>query len=154
VNTDRRRIAITAVLGFSALCAYTVPLLAQEVKPDNEVRQDRAKEDDKNGEKKPTYGLIFGTAYGPDDRPIYGVRVKIYRAGKKRPSWELFSDHRGEFAQRVPPGPADFVVQGEVEVAPVKNGKLQKSQKKRLKGESKVHLDGTEERDFSLHLSE
>jgi hypothetical protein len=154
VNTERRRIVIAAVLGFAALAVSALPSLAQDAKPDDKAIQDKAKQDDKDGEKKPTYGLIFGTAYGPDDRPIYGVRVKIYRVGKKHPSWELYSDHRGEFAQRVPPGPADFVVKGEVEVAPMKNGKQQKSLKKRLKGESKVHLDGTEERDFGLHLIE
>jgi len=57
--------------------------------------------------KKPekSYGLIFGTAYGPDDRPLYGVRITIHPEGKKHPSWELVSDHRGEFAQRVPPAP-------------------------------------------------
>jgi hypothetical protein len=53
------------------------------------------------------YALIFGTAYGPDDRPLYAAKVKVYQAGKRHPKWELTSDHRGEFAQRVPPGPAE-----------------------------------------------
>lgn len=104
-----------------------------------------------NDKPKP-YAVIFGTAYGPDDRPIYGVKVIIHPDGKKHPAWELYSDHRGEFAQRVPPGPGDYVATGTVEVTPVENGKPKKSKKKRLSGEAKVHVAGEEEHDFSLHL--
>src|SRR5215467_8489757 len=110
-----------------------------------------AKNDDK---KKDSYGLIFGTAYGPDDRPLYGVRVIIHPAGKKHPSWQLMSDHRGEFAQRVPPGPGDYEVTGAIDLIPVEDGKPQKSKRKHLKGEAKVHVDDQERRDFSLHLTE
>jgi hypothetical protein len=106
----------------------------------------------KPGPKEKPYGLIFGTAYGPDDHPIYGVHVTIHPEGHKKPSWELMSDHRGEFAQRVPPGPGDYVITGEVEIKPLVDGKPQK--KKRLKGEAKVHLAGEEEQDFSLHMNE
>ncbi|HYX68922.1 MAG TPA: hypothetical protein VE825_07305 [Terriglobales bacterium] len=95
------------------------------------------------------FGLIFGTAYGPDDRALYGVKVEIRPAGKKHPSWGLVSDHRGEFAQRVPPGPGDYVITGEAEIiAP------QTHKKKRLKGEVKVHIEAEERQDVSLHLSE
>ena len=110
-----------------------------------------AKKDDKN---KDNYGLIFGTAYGPDDRPLYGVRIIIHPAGKKHPNWELTSDHRGEFAQRVPPGPGDYEVRGTIDVIPVENGKPRKSKRKHLQGEAKVHIDDQERRDFGLHLSE
>lgn len=103
-------------------------------------------------DKPKPYALIFGTAYGPDDRPIYGAKVIIHPDGKKHPTWELYSDHRGEFAQRVPPGPGDYIATGTVEVIPVENGKPQKSRKKRLSGEAKVHVAGQEEHDFSLHL--
>jgi hypothetical protein len=98
------------------------------------------------------YGVLFGTVYGPDDRPLYGVRVTIHPVGKKHPSWDLHSDHRGEFAQRVPPAPADYLVTGEVEIAPLEKGKAAK--KKHLKGEAKVHMGGAEWHDFSLHLEE
>lgn len=101
---------------------------------------------------KKHYGLIFGTAYGPDDRSVYGAKIEIHPAGKKHPSWELFSDHRGEFAQRVPPGPADYVITGEVEYTPVANGVTQK--KKKLKAEAKVHIEAEERQDVSLHFSE
>lgn len=103
---------------------------------------------------KKHYGLIFGTVYGPDDRPLYGVKVKIYPAGKKHPEWELVSDHRGEFAQRVPPGPGDYVVFAQAEIAPMEDGKPQMSKTKHLKAEAKVHIDNEERQDVGLHLAD
>jgi hypothetical protein len=54
-----------------------------------------------------SYALIFGTVWTADDHPAYGVTVNIRRADQKKPKWQLTSDHNGEFAQRVPAGPAD-----------------------------------------------
>jgi hypothetical protein len=105
--------------------------------------------------KEKPYALIFGTAYGPDDRPLYGVKITIRSQKKKHPSWELMSDHRGEFAQRVPAGTNDYLVHGEAEYAPVgDDGKPQLSKKMRLKGETRVHVDNEERRDISVHLTE
>jgi hypothetical protein len=84
--------------------------------------------------KKP-YALIFGTIYGADDRPVYGVKVKIRRADQKKAKWELRSDHQGEFAQRLPAGTADYVVS--VDKA----------------DELKVHIESDERKDISVHLS-
>jgi hypothetical protein len=109
---------------------------------------------DKPHKEKP-YALIFGTAFGPDDHPLYGVKITIRPEKKKHPSFELISDHRGEFAQRVPHGPGDYVVRGEAEYAPVgEDGKPQLSKKMKLKGETKVHVDNEERRDINLHLTE
>lgn len=105
--------------------------------------------------KEKTYALIFGTAYGPDDRPLYGVKITIHPQGKKRPSWDLVSDHRGEFAQRVPPGPAEYLVTGRADYAPAgDDGKPQLSRKKRLRGETKVHVEHDERLDIGVHLTE
>lgn len=105
--------------------------------------------------KEKPYALIFGTAYGPNDRPLYGVKVTIRPQNKKHPSWEQMSDHRGEFAQRVPAGTNDYLVRGEAEYAPMgDDGKPQLSKKVRLKGETRVHVDNEERRDISLHLTE
>lgn len=105
--------------------------------------------------KEKPYALIFGTAYGPNDRPLYGVKITIRPEKKKHPSWDLVSDHRGEFAQRVPPGTNDYMVRGEAEYAPAgDDGKPQLSKKVRLKGETRVHVDNEERRDISLHLTE
>jgi hypothetical protein len=115
-----------------------------------------AQTDQKKPEKpEKGYGLIFGTAYGPDDRPLYGVKVNIRREGKKHASWDLLSDHRGEFAQRVPLEAADYLIKGEAEYAPIgQDGKPQMSKKKRLKGETKVHMEGEIRQDIGLHLTE
>lgn len=105
--------------------------------------------------KEKPYALIFGTAFGPNDRPLYGVKITIRPEKKKHPSWELMSDHRGEFAQRVPARANDYVVHGEAEYAPMgDDGKPQLSKKVRLKGETRVHIDNEERRDISLHLTE
>jgi hypothetical protein len=106
----------------------------------------------KDDHTKP-FGLIFGTAYGPDDRPLYGVRVTIRLAGHKSPHWELMSDHRGEFAQRVPAGPSDYEISGDALITPVLDGKPQTSKKTQLKGSTRVHLDKDERQDIGLHLN-
>lgn len=95
------------------------------------------------------YALIFGTAYAPDDTPLYGAKVEIRAAGKKHPNWQLMSDHRGEFAQRVPPGPQDYVITATFEVRDPQTHK-----NKRLKGETKVHIQAEERQDIGLHLNQ
>ncbi len=106
---------------------------------------------DQKKEQKP-FGLIFGTVYGPDDRPFYGAKIQIRPVGKKHPNWELMSDHRGEFAQRVPLNPANYEIRGEAEIVPLVDGKPQPSRKKRVKATARVHVDKDVEQDISLHL--
>jgi hypothetical protein len=93
------------------------------------------------------YALIFGTVWGPGDHPLYGVRVKIRRADQKKAHWELYSDHNGEFAQRVPPGPADYLVW-----ADLKGYKSASGKELHQDGEVKVHVDNDEREDLGLHL--
>lgn len=89
------------------------------------------------------YALLFGTVWTADGKPAYGIPVKIRRAQDKKAKWELMSDHRGEFAQRVPPGGQDYVIWADVKV---KKGKA--------KPETKVHVEKDERVDVSLHLTE
>jgi hypothetical protein len=93
---------------------------------------------DKQSEKP--YALIFGTVYVPDNRPAYGVRVKIRRADQKKARWEVYSDHQGEFAQRVPAGEADYVVWAEPD------------HNHAAKAETKVHVQNDERVNIGLHL--
>jgi|SRR5579862_3202627 len=93
------------------------------------------------------YALIFGTVWGPDDHPLYGVKVKIRRAEQKKARWELYSDHSGEFAQRVPAGTADYIVW-----ADLKDYKSLSGIKLRQDAEVKVHVDNDEREDIGLHL--
>ena len=96
--------------------------------------------DSKSDAKKP-YALLYGTVYDQNDRPAYGIKIKIRRLTGKKLSWDLYSDHSGEFAQRVPPGAADYLVTAEI-----------KTPKGQPKPEVKVHIDNEERRDLSLHL--
>src|SRR5215468_4656317 len=65
---------------------------------------------DEHKDPRKSYALVVGTVWGPDDRPVYGVKVKIRRADQKKAKWELYSNHTGEFAQRLPSGKADYIV--------------------------------------------
>jgi len=56
------------------------------------------------------FALIFGTVWGPDDRPVYGVEVKIRLAEERKPRWKVYSNRLGEFEQRVPAGKRDYVL--------------------------------------------
>jgi hypothetical protein len=96
--------------------------------------------------RKP-YALIFGTVWGPNDRPVYGVRVKIRRADQKKAKWELYSNHQGEFAQRLPAGKADYIVWADLK------GFKSMSGKELSAGEQvTVHIEGDERQDIGLHL--
>lgn len=107
---------------------------------------------DKDKDHKKHFGLIFGTAWGPDDRGLPGVKIKIHPVGKDKPHWELVSGVRGEFSQPVPPGPGDYVVTAQVEAVSVVNGVRQK--KKKLRAEKTVHIMGEEREDVGLQLAE
>ncbi|HEX3822362.1 MAG TPA: hypothetical protein VHW45_18675 [Candidatus Sulfotelmatobacter sp.] len=100
-------------------------------------------------EDKP-YAVIFGTVWGPDDRPVYGVTVHI-RLSTDKPKkvrWEVFSDHHGEFAQRVPAGEADYIV-----TADLKHAKFADGKPLRLPKDVTVHIYNDEREDTGLHLT-
>jgi len=90
---------------------------------------------------KNDYALIFGTVWAPDSRPAFGVPIAIRKASEKKARWHLTSDHSGEFAQRVPPGAQDYVIEAEV-----------KTPKGEPKPQVTVHIDDNERQDVSLHL--
>ena len=94
------------------------------------------------------YALIFGTVWDPDNHPIYGIAVKIRRTADKKPKWEVYSDHSGEFAQRVPAGKADYVVWADLKSVKTKDG-----QPLHLAEEVPVHVEYDERVDIGLHLT-
>src|SRR5262249_9334673 len=155
--TTKSRGCTCAIVCLAAL-VFLVPRQAPaqtDRQQENQEQQNQQPEKNKQEKAEKSYGLIFGTAYGPDDRPLYGVKVNIRREGKKHPSWDLVSDQRGEFALRVPLEAADYVVKGEAEYAPVDpNGKPQTSKKKKLRAQTKVHMEGEIREDIGLHLTE
>jgi hypothetical protein len=97
-------------------------------------------------QREPPYALIFGTVWGPGDRPVYGVKIKIRRESEKKARWEQYSNHRGEFAQRVPAGKQDYVVWADLKGLKSTNGQPLQAE------EVKVHVDGDERVDTGLHL--
>lgn len=99
----------------------------------------------KTGPKEKPYALIFGTVYGPDDRPVYGARVHVRRIDSKKVKGgdDLVSDHQGEFALRVPAEKADYTIRAEL-----------KDGKRRLAAETKAHVNFDERVDIGLHLTE
>jgi Carboxypeptidase regulatory-like domain len=48
--------------------------------------------------------LIIGTVFDEKTRAFPGVQVRIRESGTKKFRWETYTDSRGEFAVRVPPG--------------------------------------------------
>jgi hypothetical protein len=97
--------------------------------------------------KPEDYALIFGTVWGPDDRPVSGIEVKIRRATEKKPRWRVYSNRRGEFEQRVPVGKADYLISAETKGFKLPGGKrLQPSP------EITVHIESNERADTGLHL--
>lgn len=112
---DFRRRAPAGVVFAALVCALLAPTRALSAAPP------QAKE-------KP-YALIFGTVFNQQGRVVYGVPVKVRRADQKKTLMEGMSDHNGEFAFRVPPGPADYIVW--LDVKPAKKDK--KTEKKGAK---------------------
>jgi hypothetical protein len=154
VTTKRRRLATTAAwLAVLACPALALPFPQEDKTTPQETGKAPQQAEKKKLPQEKRYALLFGTAYGPDDRPLYGVKITIRREGKNHKTWELISDHRGEFAQRVPADASDYLVKGEAEYAPVgPDGKPQMSKKRKLRGETRVHIEGEERQDVGVHL--
>jgi len=128
--TSHKIFAIAFIAAF--LAAFSSSLAAQQVKPGQ------------------PYAVIFGTVWGPDNRPVYGVTVKIRRATDKpkKTRWEVYSDHHGEFAQRVPAGEGDYILS-----ANTKGVKGPDGRPLHLVAEVKVHIYNDERQDTGLHLA-
>lgn len=100
---------------------------------------------------KNDYAVIVGTVWGPDDHPVYGVHIKIRRA-KDKPNkvrWEVYSDHHGEFAQRVPVGDCDYILTADLTGFKMPDGKPL-----RLVQDVTVHVWHNEREDTGLHLTQ
>ena len=100
----------------------------------------------KKNQGKP-YAVISGTVWGPGDKPVYGVRVKIRRENEKKARWEVYSDHHGEFAVRVPAGKADYIAWADLKGHQSINGdRLQPGD------QATIHVEYDERVDTGLHL--
>jgi hypothetical protein len=99
------------------------------------------------------YALIFGTVWDKEGRAVYGAKIGILRAGDKKPRWELISDRNGEFAQRVPPGRAEYVVRV-LDTRKVTDPAVVKRKFKAGQAEAQVRIENDERADVGLHLTE
>jgi hypothetical protein len=134
-SVRRSRFSVLLLLVFSAL-GPSLPQVANAASAPRKL--------------KPTdpYALIFGTVWGPDNHPAFGVKVMIRRAADKKNRWELYSDHSGEFAQRVAAGKNDYIVS-----ADLKGVKTQDGHPVHLVEEVPVHVEYDERVDIGLHLA-
>ncbi len=87
------------------------------------------------------YALIYGTVWGADNHPVYGVHVKLRRANEKKFRWEATSDHRGEFGIRVPAAKGDYILVPDVKLP-----------NHRPAPEQAIHVDYDERVDIGVHL--
>jgi len=96
--------------------------------------------------KEKPCGLISGTVWGPDDRELPGVKVKIRSAQDKKIHWEMYSNRRGEFYQPVPVCNADYVVSADTKGYKTLDGKRLHT------AEVTVHVDTRQHALTGLHL--
>ena len=137
MSTDPARIVGSdQVFGRAAVLLLSLVLPAAVVRatPQSSTSSQKAAKSD--------YALIYGTVWGPDDHTVAGVPISIRKASDKKPKWQLVSDRRGEFAQRVPVGNQDYIVQADIKVP-----------KGEPKPEVTVHIDDDERKDIGIHLS-
>jgi len=134
----RRRILATWVLVGSVSLCLMLPAIAAAAELIPIGQSSKSGQSSANND----YALIYGTVWGTEDHPIAGIPVSIRPAGDKKPKWELVSDGRGEFAQRVPVGTRDYIVEADI-----------KTTKGQPKPEITVHIEGNERKDVGIHLS-
>ena len=93
--------------------------------------------------------VIFGTVWGPDDRPVYGVTVKIRRAKDKatHARWEVHSNHLGEFEQLVPAGKETYILWADTKALKTASGRQVQPGP-----EVTVEIEGNERADTGVHL--
>jgi|SRR5579872_1088941 len=88
------------------------------------------------------YALVFVTVYDAAGHSVYGAPVSIRKAYEKKARWEGYSDHQGEFAQRLPVGKQEYIIWVRL-----------KDKAAALKTETKVSIESNERVDISLHLN-
>lgn len=92
-------------------------------------------------------GVISGTVWGPDDRGVPGILVKIRGAQDKKVHWEVVSNHRGEFWQPVWVCSVDYLISADTKAYKLPDGK-----KLQPGPEVTVHVEVQEHAQTGLHL--
>ena len=105
------------------------------------------------------YAVMIGNVFNKAGRPVYGTKIRIRKLDQKKPKYQLVSDHNGEFAQRVPPGPADYVLwidrgkRSEPTAEQVAAMPVQTAEHGPVRGTNavRVHIEKDERVDIGLH---
>lgn len=97
--------------------------------------------------KPERHALIFGTVWGPENRALPGIEVKIRRSDQKKARWDVHANARGEFEVAVPAGRADYVIW-----AVTSHYKLPGNKQLQRSPEVTVHVENDERADTGLHL--
>ena len=155
LRTSARRFRAEAVLRFKVIVAFAC--VAVVLATTAAWGRDQAHKTKSQHEHE--YAVMIGTVYGKDQRPLYGAKIKIRRLDQKKAKYQLISDHHGEFAQRVPPGPADYVLwidrgkSSEQAATQAAAGPAQTAEHGPVRGTSavRVHIEKDERVDIGLH---
>lgn len=134
--------SLRTALALAFVLALSIPYCPRSFAQETSASRTEPKNQNDEEKAKYDYALIYGTVWDQNDHPVYGVPIKIRRADQKKAKWELMSDHRGEFAQRVPVGKADYIILADIKVP-----------KGQQKPETKAHIESNERVDVSLHLT-
>ncbi|HVM74350.1 MAG TPA: carboxypeptidase-like regulatory domain-containing protein [Candidatus Saccharimonadales bacterium] len=98
-------LSVTTLFFWQSLQAQQTSVPPQESPAVPGNRNPGTQSDNKNGKPKPIPSfLIIGTVFNEHALSFPGVQIRIRRAGEKKYEWETYTNARGEFAVRVPPG--------------------------------------------------
>ena len=128
MTTRNPKLAPPVALLLTSLCFFLTINATSQVSPKNTA-------------------VIFGTVWGPDDRPLPGMVVKIRLAGEKKARWQVRSNRRGEFDQVVPAGKQEYIIW-----ADTKSYKLPDHKHLQPSPEVTVRVESNERADTGLHL--
>jgi hypothetical protein len=108
---QRLQCAILVPLAVILICALPAGLSAQEPQPPPPAAQPAPPETqpplEKPASKKYSHAddfLIIGTVFTDKGYAFPGVELRVRRANEKKFRWDSYTNSRGEFAMRVPPG--------------------------------------------------
>lgn len=89
----------------SSLHAQQAPAPAATPAPSVSSGQSSSGSSSSSSKHKPIPSfLVIGTVFNDKAFSLPGVQVRIRRAGEKKFRWETYTNSRGEFAVRLPPG--------------------------------------------------
>jgi len=98
-------LSVTLLFLWQSLQARQTPAPPQEAPASSDKGNPQAQSDSQGQKSKPIPSfLIIGTVFNEHALSFPEVQVRIRRAGEKKFAWVTFTNSRGEFAVRVPPG--------------------------------------------------